>query len=119
MATTTEFSKFDETLQSESFLDTLIQVEDKILEVGNLSDLIGNETQISLSITREDYEVFVNIDLQPEGELDLDEDQLDEIGDFVADKAQDLLTELIQATFKDPDEFSILGNVTINGEHPG
>lgn len=118
MATKKEFSEFDEKTTSDFFKDMLAQQEDKILEVGNLSDYIGNETQISLSVTRDGCEVYANIDLQPEGELALDADQLDEIGDFVANRISSLLSMLIQNSFKDPDEISVLGNVTINGERP-
>jgi hypothetical protein len=118
MTTKSEFAKLDETLNSDRFKKMLTQIEDRILEVGNLSELVGNETQISIFITREDYDIYTNIDLQTEDEINLDEDQIDAIGDLVMEKSSGLLSQLIRDTVKDCNEISILGNVTINGERP-
>lgn len=118
MATKKEFAKLDEALNSDFFKNIVGQAEDKLLERGYLTALIGVETQISLSITREDCELYANIDLQPEGELNLNKEQLDEIVDIVAYRAQSVLLMMNNDTFKDLDEISLWVNVTINGERP-
>lgn len=118
MATKKEFAKLDETLHSDFFKNIVGQAEDKLLEQGYLTALIGVETEISLSITRKDSELYANINLQPEGELNLNEDQLDEIVDIVAYRARSVVLMLNNDTFKDLDEISLWVNVTINGERP-
>lgn len=119
MATSKEYESFDEKINSDVFKKyLLLPIEDKILEHGDLTGLIGNETQITLSVSRDGDEVYANIDLQPEDELSLSSDELDEIGDFIAEKLSIAIKAVINQSFADPKDISILGTVTINGERP-
>lgn len=109
-------SKF---IGTDKFYDMIDRVSDKILENGSLSGKIGNETQFTISVEIEDENVIVNLDLQPEEKLSLSADDLDEIGDFVADQVNDrVLKQLVKMAGANPDEISTLSNVTINGERP-
>ena len=114
-----KYEILDEKINSDLFEKyVLLPTEDKIRERGNLTGLIGNETEITLSVSRDDDEIYTNIDLQSEDKLSLSADELDEIGDFIADKLSSGIKAAIKQSGLSLDDISIIGTVTINGERP-
>lgn len=114
-----KYKILDEKINSDLFEKyVLLPTEDKIRERGNLTGLIGNETEITLSVSRDDDEIYTNIDLQSEDKLLLSADELDEIGDFIADKLSAGIKAVIKQSGLSLDDISIMGTVTINGERP-
>jgi hypothetical protein len=114
---TDKWSMFDKIIISNDFTTSLQRIEDKILENGSLTDLIGNESSFSLSVDRKNAEINTNINIQSEEGFDLDADQVDEIGDFITAKISDtLLSDTLRKLGFTADDYSISGNVLINGE---
>lgn len=114
-----KYEILDEKINSELFKkNVLLPTEDKILERGNLTGIIGSETEITLSVSRDEDEIYTNIDLQSEDELLLSADELDEIGDFIADKLSAKVKAVIKQSGLNVNDISIMGTVTINGERP-
>lgn len=114
-----KYEILDEKINSELFKkNVLLPTEDKILERGNLTGIIGSETEITLSVSRDEDEIYTNIDLQSEDELSLSADELDEIGDFIADKLSAKVKAVIKQSGLNVNDISIMGTVTINGERP-
>jgi hypothetical protein len=114
---TYKWAIFDKIIISDDFATSLQRIEDKILENGSLTGLIGNESSFSLSVDRKNAEINANINIQSEEDFDLDADQVDEIGDFIAAKISDtLLNDTLTKIGFAVDDYSISGNVLINGE---
>jgi hypothetical protein len=115
----TNWSTFDETIASDLFSSMLERIEDKIMEQGSLSELLGNEYTFSLFVTREANDVMVNIDLFPENEVNLTADELDQIGDLAISKVS---SGLLKGAFKKSEisenECNVISNVLINGVRP-
>jgi len=114
-----DWNIFDETISSDLFTNMLERIEDKLMEQGSLSGLLGNEYSFSLSVTRESEEIIVTINLFPENEVKLTADELDSIGDLAISKVQaGLLKGTMNKSQISEDECSIISNVLIHGERP-
>lgn len=115
----TNWNTFDVTISSDLFRNMLERIEDKIMEQGSLSSLMGSEYTFSLFVTRDGNDVVVNIDLLPESEVSLTADELDQIGDLAVSKVS---SGLLKGAFKksavDEAECSVISNVLINGVRP-
>jgi len=114
-----DWKTFDETINSDLFKSMLERIEDKLMEQGSLSGLLGNEYSFTLSVTREDTDVIVNINLFPENEVNLSADEIDEIGELAISKVSGGLLKGSFTKAKIPeDERTVISNVLIHGERP-
>jgi hypothetical protein len=115
----TNWNTFDETISSDLFGNMLERIEDKIMEQGALSSLLGSEYTFSLFVTRDGNDVVVNIDLFPESEVSLTADELDQIGDLAVSKVSSgLLKGALKKSEINEADCNIVSNVLINGVRP-